>query len=60
MEDCVKVPREMLERWLDEAEADWHKIDSEWGPTEGGLEADIANGRAPAIAEMRAMLGKSA
>jgi hypothetical protein len=59
MGDYIKVPREMLERWLGAAEGDWYKIDSEWGPTEGGLEAAIANGRATEIAEMRALLVKS-
>jgi len=58
MGEYIKVPREMLERWLKEAEQDWHRIDSEWGPTKGGLEADIVNGNAPAIAEMRSLLGK--
>lgn len=50
------VTLEMLERWLDRMEVDWHQIDSELGPTDGGLEADIANGNAPEIAELRAVI----
>ena len=52
----VLVSVKSLQKFLDLAERNWHQIDSEWGPTEGGIDQDIKDGRCPEIAEMRAMI----
>jgi hypothetical protein len=49
----VFVPLEILETWLTQMEADWHHIDSEWGPTDGGLEGALSRGEYPEIAALR-------
>lgn len=58
-EESIQVPREMLERWLSRMEADWLQIDLEWGTTPGGLEASVARGEEPEIAQMRELLDNS-
>lgn len=54
----VTMPRKLAEDILDTLEDDWHRIDGEWGPTKGGIEADIAAGECPEIAALRAILGR--
>lgn len=54
--EMMSVSRELLIECLGRMEADWDQIDGEWGPTKGGLEADIANGRAEEIRMLRAVL----
>jgi hypothetical protein len=36
--------------------SDWEQIDSEWGPTKGGLEGDIERGEETVIPQARAAL----
>jgi hypothetical protein len=49
----VETSVEFLKQVLEEMEGMWRQIDSEWGPTEGGLEESVADGREPLIAELR-------
>lgn len=50
--------RPLLERALEEMEADWHRIDEEFGPVEGGLDGAISRGEAGVIPELRALLSE--
>lgn len=52
--------RPLLERALEEMEADWHRIDEEFGPVEGGLDGAISRGEAGVIPELRALLSQPA
>lgn len=52
----VTVPRELLEQVLAEMELNFNQIDSEWGPTPGGLEGAIKCGEAEAIRQLREVL----
>lgn len=44
---------ELLVECLDRMEQDWWQIDSEWGPSEGGLDGDIAKGYETLIPRVR-------
>lgn len=52
----MTITVEFLRTVLDQVENDWSRIDAEWGPTNGGLEAAIARGQEPVIAEMRRLI----
>ena len=52
----ISISRDTLQRYLDQMEADWRQIDSEWGPTEGGLEGAVSRGEEPIISELRKIL----
>lgn len=56
MTNKIQVTREFLSEILDQMEGDWLQIDQEFGPTEGGLEADIAIGDAEVIRKLRELL----
>jgi hypothetical protein len=53
----VSVSRELLVEILYRMECDWMQIDQEWGPTDGGIEADISIGNAEEIRKLREILG---
>ena len=50
------VSLETLERWLAHMERDWHRIDAEWGPSIGGLDACLSE--YPEISELRQIIKK--
>lgn len=56
----IMAPITLLRRCLERMESDWLQIESEWGPTDGGLDADIANGNADEIRDLRALLAAPA
>jgi hypothetical protein len=45
-----------LREWLDQMEADWSQIGSEWGMPDDTIEKDIAAGRAEPIRQLRELL----
>lgn len=49
----VEVSVEFLKAVLLEMEFMWQCTDMEWGPTDGGLEKAVADGKEPLIAELR-------
>ena len=53
------IPYELLKRCLLVMETNWTKIDGEWGPTDGGIEADIAAGYADEIRDLRKFLASA-
>jgi hypothetical protein len=54
--DKIEVTRDFLSEILQQMEGDWLQIDHEFGPTKGGLDADIAIGNAEAIRKLRELL----
>ena len=56
MTNKIQVTREFLSEILDQMEGDWREIDHEFGPTKGGLDADIAIGNAEVIRKLRELL----
>lgn len=58
--EFVMVPRELIERALDEAVSDWWLIDGEWGPCDGGLEGAISRDEGGVIPDLREILAKPA
>jgi len=56
MTNPIQVTRQFLTEILDQMEGDWLQIDQEFGPTEGGLDADIAIGNAEVIRKLRELL----
>lgn len=45
-----------LREWLAKMEADWSKIEGEWGSGFGTIEKEIAKGHEPEIAQLRALV----
>lgn len=56
MSGKIEISRELAQEILEKMMGDWSQIDSEWGPTKGGIEADIANGNEEEIRKLRAIL----
>ena len=56
MTNKIEVTRGFLSEILRQMEGDWLQIDQEFGPTEGGLDADIAIGNAEVIRKLRELL----
>lgn len=52
----IEITKEFAEQLLDTLEGDWLQIDQEWGPTTGGLEAEIASGGAEEIRILRELI----
>lgn len=48
--------RELLVLCLERILSDWRKIDGEWGPSDGGLEGEIARGEETLIPLLRTAL----
>lgn len=60
MSGKIDISRELAREILEQMENDWQTIDGEWGPTIGGLDADIADGNAEPIRKLRALLATPA
>lgn len=54
--DKIEITRAFAEQLLELMEGDWLQIDQEWGPTKGGLEAEVANGGAEEIRILRELI----
>lgn len=50
--------KKLLQQALQEIEAYWWKVDSEWGPAEGGLERAILRGEEPVVSALRASIAQ--
>ncbi len=52
----MDISRELLQEILNRIERDWDQIDSEWGPSVGGLDGEIERGSELLIPKLRSLL----
>jgi hypothetical protein len=50
--EMALVPIDILESWYKYMASDWYRIDGEWGPSDGGIEAAISSGEYPELASI--------